>query len=79
MKILLLYLLITFCLAGNIFGYWNIMLIKFIYNCCPNEAHSMEAKKYIYQIITIIKCNTGKLVHYKIRVSKSLWADIWHK
>lgn len=30
----------------------------------------MEAKKFIYQIITIIKCTTGKLVHYKIRVSK---------
>lgn len=72
MKILLLYLLITFCLSGNVFAYWNIMVIKYIYYCCPNEAHSMKAKKYIYQIITIIKYTTGNLAHYKVKVHKSL-------
>lgn len=32
-----------------------------MYNPYLNEAHSVKAEKYIYQIITVIKYTTGKL------------------
>lgn len=41
--------------------YWNITVIKLVYNPYPIEAHSVEAKKCIYLKITMIKCTTAKL------------------